>query len=112
MQELHGAEFKIILHSQRANPYCLEHCRVPVNGGRVEYVTDAGKKSLYWNIPIANTNPNARRHAPALEGASSAPPARTASLRWAGTQARCIGMGCTARTACCSASSSSATRRS
>lgn len=26
-----------------------------VNGGRVEYVTDAGKKSLYWNIPIANT---------------------------------------------------------
>ena len=26
-----------------------------VNGGRVEYVTDAGKQSLYWNIPIANT---------------------------------------------------------
>jgi CRISP-associated protein Cas1 len=26
-----------------------------VNGGRVEYVTDAGKKQLYWNIPIANT---------------------------------------------------------
>jgi CRISPR-associated protein Cas1 len=26
-----------------------------VNGGRVEYVTDAGKRSLYWNIPIANT---------------------------------------------------------
>ena len=26
-----------------------------VNGGRVEYVTDEGKRSLYWNIPIANT---------------------------------------------------------
>ena len=26
-----------------------------VNGGRVEYVTDQGKHSLYWNIPIANT---------------------------------------------------------
>jgi hypothetical protein len=25
------------------------------NGGRVEYVTDQGKNSLYWNIPIANT---------------------------------------------------------
>src|SRR5690606_30958487 len=31
------------------------HCRVLVNGGRVEYVTDQGKQSLYWNIPIANT---------------------------------------------------------
>lgn len=29
--------------------------RVLVNGGRVEYVTDGGKKSHYWNIPIANT---------------------------------------------------------
>lgn len=46
---------KSILHSKRANLYYLEHCRVLVNGGRVEYVTDAGKKSLYWNIPIANT---------------------------------------------------------
>ena len=26
-----------------------------VNGGRVEYVTEKGKLSLYWNIPIANT---------------------------------------------------------
>ena len=26
-----------------------------VNGGRVEYVTEQGKRSLYWNIPIANT---------------------------------------------------------
>ncbi len=33
----------------------LEHCRVLVNGGRVEYVTDEGHRSLYWNIPIANT---------------------------------------------------------
>jgi len=38
---------KSILHSKRANLYYLEHCRVLVNSGRVEYVTDAGKKSLY-----------------------------------------------------------------
>lgn len=44
-----------ILHSKRANIYYLEHCRVLVKGGRVEYVTDQGKHSLYWNIPIANT---------------------------------------------------------
>ncbi|MEE4461932.1 type I-F CRISPR-associated endonuclease Cas1f, partial [Azotobacter chroococcum] len=44
-----------ILHSKRANLYYLEHCRVLVNGGRVEYVTDEGKRTLYWNIPIANT---------------------------------------------------------
>ncbi|MFD2406614.1 type I-F CRISPR-associated endonuclease Cas1f [Azorhizophilus paspali] len=43
------------MHSKRANLYYLEHCRVLVNGGRVEYVTDEGKRSLYWNIPIANT---------------------------------------------------------
>jgi CRISPR-associated protein Cas1 len=46
---------KTIIHSKRANLYYLEHCRVLVNGGRVEYVTDEGKLSNYWNIPIANT---------------------------------------------------------
>lgn len=35
--------------------YYLEHCRVLVKGGRVEYVTEEGSQSLYWNIPIANT---------------------------------------------------------
>ncbi|WP_416401485.1 type I-F CRISPR-associated endonuclease Cas1f [Alicycliphilus denitrificans] len=55
MKDLHAGDLKAILHSKRANIYYLEHCRVLVNGGRVEYVTDAGKKSLYWNIPIANT---------------------------------------------------------
>lgn len=49
------SNLKSILHSKRANLYYLEHCRVLVNGGRVEYVTEAGNKSLYWNIPIANT---------------------------------------------------------
>lgn len=49
------SELKTILHSKRANIYYLQHCRVLVNGGRVEYVTDEGKQSLYWNIPIANT---------------------------------------------------------
>lgn len=55
MEVLAPSELKSILHSKRANLYYLEHCRVLVNGGRVEYVTDAGKQSLYWNIPIANT---------------------------------------------------------
>ncbi len=55
MQNLSPSDLKTILHSKRANIYYLEHCRVLVNGGRVEYVTEEGKNSLYWNIPIANT---------------------------------------------------------
>lgn len=55
MDAFSPADLKTILHSKRANIYYLQHCRVLVNGGRVEYVTDAGKRSLYWNIPIANT---------------------------------------------------------
>ncbi|RLA12772.1 MAG: subtype I-F CRISPR-associated endonuclease Cas1 [Gammaproteobacteria bacterium] len=55
MEDLPASDLKTILHSKRANIYYLEHCRVLVNGGRVEYVTDQGKQSLYWNIPIANT---------------------------------------------------------
>lgn len=55
MDDIATSDLKTILHSKRANIYYLEHCRVLVNGGRVEYVTDAGKRSLYWNIPIANT---------------------------------------------------------
>ena len=55
MQDIAPSSLKSILHSHRANLYYLEHCRVLVNGGRVEYVTDAGKQQLYWNIPIANT---------------------------------------------------------
>jgi CRISPR-associated protein Cas1 len=54
-EEIGASELKAILHSKRANLYYLEHCRLLVNGGRVEYVTDEGKRSLYWNIPIANT---------------------------------------------------------
>lgn len=53
--DISPSDLKAILHSKRANIYYLEHCRVLVNGGRVEYVTDAGKRALYWNIPIANT---------------------------------------------------------
>ena len=56
MDDLAPTDLKSVLHSKRANIYYLEHCRVLVNGGRVEYVTDAGKRSLYWNIPIANTS--------------------------------------------------------
>lgn len=55
MDDISPSDLKTILHSKRAHVYYLEHCRVLVNGGRVEYVTDAGKRSLYWNIPIANT---------------------------------------------------------
>ncbi|WP_347253049.1 type I-F CRISPR-associated endonuclease Cas1f [Leminorella grimontii] len=55
MDDFSPSDLKTILHSKRANLYYLEHCRILVNGGRVEYVTDAGKSSLYWNIPIANT---------------------------------------------------------
>ncbi len=55
MQEFNPSDLKTILHSKRANLYYLEHCRVLVKQGRVEYVTDAGKQSAYWNIPIANT---------------------------------------------------------
>lgn len=52
---LKSTDLKSILLSKRANLYYLEYCRVLCNGGRVEFVTDEGKRSLYWNIPIANT---------------------------------------------------------
>jgi CRISPR-associated protein Cas1 len=55
MDRFSPSDLKTILHSKRANIYYLEHCRVLVKGGRVEFVTDEGKRSLYWNIPIANT---------------------------------------------------------
>ncbi|MCO5978816.1 type I-F CRISPR-associated endonuclease Cas1f [Ideonella oryzae] len=55
MDQIAAGDLKTILHSKRANLYYLEHCRVLVNGGRVEYVTEQGQQSLYWNIPIANT---------------------------------------------------------
>ncbi|MBL1269987.1 MAG: type I-F CRISPR-associated endonuclease Cas1 [Halomonas sp.] len=55
MDDFSPNDLKTILHSKRANLYYLQHCRVLVNGGRVEYVTDEGSKSRYWNIPIANT---------------------------------------------------------
>ena len=60
MEDLSPSTLKSILISKRANIYYLEHCRVLVNGGRVEYVTDQGKRSQYWNIPIA-TSPPAKR---------------------------------------------------
>ena len=56
MDEIKAQDLKSILHSKRANLYYLEHCRVLVKGGRVEYVTERAKESLYWNIPIANTS--------------------------------------------------------
>lgn len=54
-ESISQTDLKTILHSKRANLYYLEHCRVLVNGGRVEFVTDEGSRALYWNIPIANT---------------------------------------------------------
>lgn len=55
MKEIKSSELKTILHSKRAHIYYLEHCRILVNGGRVEYLTEEGNRSQYWNIPIANT---------------------------------------------------------
>ncbi len=55
METMSPTDLKSILHSKRANIYYLEHCRILQNGGRVEYVTDEGRKQFYWNIPIANT---------------------------------------------------------
>ncbi len=55
MEDLSPSDLKSILHSKRANLYYLEHCRLLVKDGRVEYVTDEGKHQKYWNIPIANT---------------------------------------------------------
>ena len=37
MEDLSPADLKTILHSKRANVYYLQHCRLLVNGGRVEY---------------------------------------------------------------------------
>ncbi|WP_292949919.1 MULTISPECIES: type I-F CRISPR-associated endonuclease Cas1f [unclassified Neptuniibacter] len=55
MEDFSPSDLKSVLHSKRANLYYLQYCRVLVNGGRVEYVTDEGSRSRYWNIPIANT---------------------------------------------------------
>ncbi len=55
MQAIHATDLKTILHSKRASLYYLEHSRVLVKGGRVEYLTERGQQQLYWNIPIANT---------------------------------------------------------
>ncbi|WGL59723.1 type I-F CRISPR-associated endonuclease Cas1f [Pigmentibacter sp. JX0631] len=55
MEHLFASDLKTILHSKRANLYYLEYCRILVNNGRVEYLTEEENKSLYWNIPIANT---------------------------------------------------------
>ena len=48
-------DLKAILHSQRANIYYLEKCRVMQKDGRVLYLTEAKTEKQYWNIPIANT---------------------------------------------------------
>ena len=55
MEDLAPSDLKTILHSKRANLYYLQYCRLLVKGGRVSYVTDEGRESKYWNIPIANT---------------------------------------------------------
>lgn len=52
---LSPSDLKTVLHSKRANFYYLEHCRVLLNGGRVEYLTEQRGETSYWNIPIANT---------------------------------------------------------
>lgn len=53
--EITPSDYKVILHSKRANIYYLEKCRVMQKDGRVLYLTEAKKENLYWNIPIGNT---------------------------------------------------------
>ncbi|WP_410757111.1 type I-F CRISPR-associated endonuclease Cas1f [Erwinia psidii] len=55
LESVKPSDLKTILHSKRSNIYYLQYCRVLVNGGKVEYVTEEGRQSIYWNIPIANT---------------------------------------------------------
>lgn len=55
-----SSDLSVILHSKRANLYYLEYCRVLVNGNRVEYVTNMGKESLYFNIPHRRLRKNLR----------------------------------------------------
>lgn len=43
MQDFTPSDLKSIIHSKRANLYHLDYRRLLVNGGRVEYVTEAGK---------------------------------------------------------------------
>lgn len=52
---LSKSDFKVILHSKRANIYYLEKCRVMQKDGRVVYLTQSKDKNLFWNIPVANT---------------------------------------------------------
>lgn len=55
MENFSSSDLKAILHSKRANIYCLEYCRVMQKDGRVLYLTEGTKENLYFNIPIANT---------------------------------------------------------
>lgn len=48
-------DLKAILHSNRANIYYLDKCRVLQKDGRVLYLTEEQDNKKYWNIPIANT---------------------------------------------------------
>lgn len=66
MDELSPSDLRTILHSKRANLYYLEHCRVLVNGGRVEYVTETGKRQLYWNLGLNLQAQHRMRISPSL----------------------------------------------
>ncbi|WP_374616369.1 hypothetical protein [Thauera aminoaromatica] len=73
MNEVSPSDLKTILHSKRPNLYYLEHCRVLVNGGRVEYVTDEGSRSLSSRFPIAyHNNPALQAHSVSLGPAQNA----------------------------------------
>ena len=53
---IESSNLKTILHSQRAHIFYIEHCKVVLNNGVVEYLTSDKNKSMYYNIPIANTS--------------------------------------------------------
>lgn len=55
MDYISPSDLKTIMHSKRVHLFQLEHCKIIVREGRVEYITQKKKKLEYWNIPIANT---------------------------------------------------------
>jgi len=56
MKDLSPGDLKTILHSKRANLYCLEHCRVMQKDGRVLYLTEARLTKQLYKVAARQTN--------------------------------------------------------
>ena len=79
MKDFSPSDLKTILHSKRANIYYLEHCRVLVNGGRVEYVTDEGKRLPHWTA-----RPQSREGVFSISPPLATQTAATVACHWIG----------------------------